>query len=110
MNKPPTPSPQMFLGRRFGAVPDRTAVKTAGPQHAFRGNKKPSGDDASEQVLVDSGIFFAVGSAENRHGVRRFGDHYERRAATSRVVWDEVTRKANSTNKSEQAIADSARR
>jgi hypothetical protein len=40
----------------------------------------------------------------------RFGEHYHRRAATSGVVWDEVARRANSTDSSQRAIADAARR
>lgn len=109
MTSHPVPSPQTFLGRRLGVVPDRAAVISAG-HHAFRRNKKPSGDDPSERALVDAGIFFAVGSAANINGVVRFGDHYEGRAATSVVVCDEVSRKANSTDRSASALAEAARR
>ncbi|MFI6078883.1 hypothetical protein ACIA5C_45975 [Actinoplanes sp. NPDC051343] len=99
----------MFLGRRVRAVPDRSAVTSIGPRHSFGGNKKPSGDDPSEHIAVDAGIFFAVGSAQNINGVVRFGDHYRGRAATSEVVWDEVTRKANSTDVSQRPIMTAAR-
>lgn len=109
MTRPPVPSPRMFLGRRLRAVPDRSAVTFTDPRHAFGGNKKPSGDDPSEQIVVDAGIFFAIGSAQKINGVVRFGDHYQGRASTSEVVWDEVTRKANSTDISQRLIMTAAR-
>jgi hypothetical protein len=110
MSNPGAPNPNMFRGRRFNGVPNRSSMPSPSARHAFYGNHRPKGDQPDAQVLVDTGIFISVGSAEQINGVKLFGDHYAGRALTTTAIWDEVTRQANAIDKQQLALGAAAKR
>jgi len=104
MPSAPIPNPGMFKGRKLSGIPRRPQVSSPQVLHAFRGNVIPKGQDDIE-VLVDTGILIAVGSAQAINGLKRFGERFARRAFTTETVREEIVNRSTSTSTDPTRVA-----